>query len=97
MEAQHPSSSGNKNTTVPIQAAATFTPPRPLLATALIGAALIVYLVHKSAGAREHLQSLTRQAMAQGELTERDAKTIADLLDNPIIKSPRQGEPRYVF
>ncbi|NBF12903.1 hypothetical protein [Pseudomonas sp. Fl4BN1] len=98
MQAQHPSSSELKATTAPAQhAESTFKPTRRMLATAMIGAALISYLVHKSPDARQHLASLTNKASRLGDLSDRDAAVVADLLAKPIIPTHIQGEPRYVF
>lgn len=77
MQVQHPSSSGNKATTPP-----TFKPARRLVATAVIGAALIGYLVHKTAEARVRLESLTTMAQAMGDLTESDAALVGSLIAN---------------
>lgn len=51
-----------------------------LLATAMIGAALISYQVHKTAGARTRLESLASQT----ELTESDAALVAEHLAKPV-------------
>ena len=53
------------------------TPARHLVATAIIGAAMIGYLVHKSPEARVRLQSLSSMAQTLGELSERDAAVVA--------------------
>jgi hypothetical protein len=84
MQAQHPSSSKHKAITQPAQGSSTFKPPRPLLATAVIGAALIGYLVHKTPDARQRLEHLADMAQTLGELTERDAAVVAQLLAKPI-------------
>ena len=60
------------------------TPTRHLLATAIIGAALIGYLVHKTPDARIRLESLSSMAQTLGELTENDAAVVAQLLAKPI-------------
>lgn len=98
MKATHHSSSNHKNTT-PLNhgAVGTFKPPRPLLATAVIGAALIGYLVHKTPDARERLESLASMAQLMGDLTERDAAVVAELLAKPTVLTRSQGESRYVF
>ena len=70
MQAQHQSSSEAKATT----------PARHLVATAIIGAAMIGYLVHKSPEARVRLESLSSMAQTLGELSERDAAVVAQLL-----------------
>lgn len=97
MQAQHPSSSGHKATTPPAASSRPFKPSRPLLATAVIGAALITYLVHKTPDARQRLESLAGMAQAQGDLSDRDAAVVAELLANPITSTLTQGERRYVF
>lgn len=74
MQAQHLSSSETKATT----------PARHLVATAIIGAAMIGYLVHKTSEARIRLESLSSMANTLGELTERDAAVVAQLLAKPI-------------
>ena len=70
MQAQHQSSSDPKATT----------PARHLVATAIIGAAVIGYLVHKTPEARVRLESLSSMAQTLGELSERDAAVVAQLL-----------------
>lgn len=97
MQAQHPSSSEHKATTAPTQAAGnTFKPTRPMLAMAMIGAALIGYLVQKTPDARQRLESLTEMAQTLGDLSERDAAVVAQLLARPNTLSHAQGEPHYV-
>jgi len=76
MQAQHQSSSGTKATT----------PARQLLATAMIGAALIGYQIHKTPDARTRLVSLATMARSLGELTDRDAAVVAQLLGNSPIQ-----------
>jgi len=88
MQAQHPSSSGNKAITPTEQGGSTFKPPRPLLATAMIGAALIGYLVHKTPDARQRLESLAAMAQQLGELSDSDADVVTQLLAKPI--APQQ-------
>ena len=75
MQAQHQSSSEAKATT----------PARHLVATAIIGAAMIGYLVHKSPEARVRLESLSSMAQTLGELSERDAAVVAQLLAKSIV------------
>lgn len=60
------------------------TPARHLVATAIIGAAVIGYLVHKSPEARVRLESLSSMALTLGELSERDAAVVAQLLAKSI-------------
>ena len=60
------------------------TPARHLVATAIIGAAMIGYLVHKSPEARVRLESLSSMAQTLGELSERDAAVVAQLLAKSI-------------
>lgn len=83
MQAQHPSSSGSKAITLPEQASKAFKPPRPLLAIAVIGAALISYQIHKTPDARQRLESLASMAHTLGELSDRDADVVAQLLAKP--------------
>lgn len=91
MQAQHPSSSGNKATTAPAQVAeSTFKPTRPMLTTAVIGAALIGYLVHKTPDARQRLEDLTDMAQTLGDLSERDAAVVAQLLAKPATLTETQ-------
>ncbi|MFJ4116923.1 hypothetical protein ACIPV9_10965 [Pseudomonas psychrophila] len=56
------------------------TPARHLVATAIIGAAVIGYLVHKTPEARVRLESLSSMAQTLGELSERDAAVVSQLL-----------------
>jgi hypothetical protein len=70
MQAQHPSGSAVKATTA----------PRHLLATAIVGAALINYQIAKTPDARAHLEQLASQT----ELTARDAAVVAQLLARPV-------------
>ncbi|TKK40175.1 hypothetical protein PflCFBP13517_16855 [Pseudomonas fluorescens] len=86
MKAERPSSSEHKAITSPEQARSTFKPPRPLLATAVIGAALIGYLVHKSPDARQRLESMAEMAQVLGDLSESDAAVVAKLLAKPTVK-----------
>lgn len=88
MQAQHPSSSGNKAITPTEQGSSAFKPPRPLLATAMIGAALIGYVVHKTPDARQRLENLAAMALQLGHLSDRDADVVAQLLARPI--TPQQ-------
>ena len=60
------------------------TPAKHLMATAIIGAAMIGYLVHKSPEARVRLESLSTMAQTLGELSERDAAVVAQLLAKSI-------------
>lgn len=87
MQAQHPNSSGSKAITAqPQTTVKTFKPTRPMLATAVIGAALICYLVHKTPDARQHLVSLTNMAKSLGDLSPGDATVVANLLAKPTSK-----------
>lgn len=70
MQAQHHSSSGTKAST----------PGQHLLATAIIGAALIGFQIHKTPDARTRLQSLVTQAHSQGEISDADANLVARTL-----------------
>lgn len=81
MQAQTQSSSGTKATT----------PARQLVATAIIGAAVIGYLVHKTPESRTRLESLSQMASTLGELSETDAAVVADVLAN----TSSQGTPRH--
>ena len=60
------------------------TPAKHLVATAIIGAAMIGYLVHKSPEARVRLESLSTMAKTLGELSERDAAVVAQILARTI-------------
>ena len=60
------------------------TPAKHLVATAIIGAAMIGYLVHKSPEARVRLESLSTMAQTLGELSERDAAVVAQILARTI-------------
>lgn len=82
MQAQNQSSSGTKATT----------PARHLVATAIIGAAIIGYLVHKTPESRTRLESLSHRASTLGELNETDAAVVAQLLADPTT----WGESRNV-
>jgi len=66
------------------------TPAKHLVATAIIGAAMIGYLVHKSPEARVRLESLSTMAQTLGELSERDAALVAQLLAGSIVKGAQQ-------
>lgn len=70
MQAQNLSSSAAKATT----------PARHLVATAIIGAAVIGYLVHKTPESRTRLESLSEMARTLGELSATDAGVVARLL-----------------
>jgi hypothetical protein len=91
MKATPQSSSGINDTTAPGQPGTTFNPPRPLLAVAVIGAAVIGYLVHKTPDARLRLESVTNMAKTLGDLTERDALVVAALLAKPITQNHTTG------
>lgn len=97
MKAEHPSSSEHKAITPPAPSRSPFKPSRPLLATAVIGAALITYQVLKTPKARLRLESLADMAITLGDLSEQDAAVVADLLARPTFLPLTQGEPRYVF
>lgn len=73
MEVKHQSSGGLKATT----------PARHLLATAIIGAALIGYQVQRTSDARMRLESLATMAYSLGELTDSDAAVVHRLLAAP--------------
>lgn len=66
------------------------TPAKHLVATAIIGAAMIGYLVHKSPEARVRLESLSTMAQTLAELSERDAALVAQLLAGSIVKGAQQ-------
>ncbi len=70
MQAPHPNGSTPKATTA----------PRHLLATAMVGSALIGFLVMKTPEARTHLQSVTDLAHRLGDLSDGDADVVAQLL-----------------
>ena len=76
MQAQNHSSSGAKATT----------PARHLVATAIIGAAVIGYLVHKTPEARTRLESLSQMASSLGDLSATDAAVIRQLLASPVTR-----------
>jgi hypothetical protein len=83
MQAQNPSSSGTKATT----------PARHLVATAIIGAAVIGYLVHKTPEARTRLESLSQMASTLGDLSETDVAVISQLLATPATRgASRHGQ-----
>ncbi|WP_092304110.1 hypothetical protein [Pseudomonas sp. NFIX28] len=86
MQAQHPSSSECKAITASAGDRGCFKPTRPMLANALIGAALIGYLVHKTPDARVRLECLTNMARTMGDLTERDAELIAQQMHLTDLK-----------
>ncbi|MBK5413720.1 hypothetical protein [Pseudomonas sp. TH31] len=90
MQAQHPSSSKHKAITPPGQVSSTFKPSRRLLATAVIGAALISYLVHKTPDARQRLETLADIAQILGDLSEPDAAVVAQLLAKPATFTESQ-------
>lgn len=92
MQAQHPSSSGLKDTTAPDHPGKTFKPSRPLLATAVIGAALIGYLIHKTPDARQRLESMACLAQTMGDLSDHDVVVIADLLAKLCTRKTSMGE-----
>ncbi|WP_313650291.1 hypothetical protein [Pseudomonas soli] len=75
MQASTPSSSGSKATTT----------PRHLQATAIVGGALIGFLVMKTREARRQLESVTNTAHLQGDLSAQDA----DLVHQLLAASPR--------
>lgn len=70
MRVTHPSGSAKK----------AITPPTHLMATAIVGAALIGYLVQKTPDARAHLELVASQA----KLTDSDATVVAQLLARPV-------------
>jgi hypothetical protein len=76
MQAQNQSSSGAKATT----------PARHLVATAIIGAAVIGYLVHKTPESRTRLESLSQMASTLGDLSATDAAVISQLLARPAAQ-----------
>lgn len=84
MQAEHQSSSGTKATTS----------PRRLLATAMIGAALIGYQVHKTPDARTRLEDLASQAYRQGDISAGDAEVVAQLLAKPPVQ--RLNTPNFL-
>lgn len=82
MQAQNLSNSGAKATT----------PARHLVVTAIIGAAVIGYLVHKTPESRTRLEGLSQMASNLGELSETDAAVVAQLL----AKQTTRGVSRNV-
>ncbi len=59
------------------------TPPRHLLVTALIGGALVGFLVMKTPEARARLETVADMARRLGELSDQDAQVIAMQLAKP--------------
>jgi len=43
------------------------------------------------------LENLANMAQSKGDLTDRDAAVVAELLAKPTALTHSQGEPRYVF
>lgn len=84
MQAQHPSNSDDKAITPAKKH------PRRLLVTAMIGAALIGYIVHKTPEARQRLESLAEMAQTLGELSERDAVVVAQFLAKSVFTGTNQ-------
>jgi hypothetical protein len=70
LKASTPSSSGSKATTTPSH----------LQATALVGGALIGFLVMKTREARSQLENVTKAASQQGDLSAQDAALVNQLL-----------------
>lgn len=75
MQAQNQSSSGVKATT----------PARHLVATAIIGAAVIGYLVHKTPESRTRLESLSQMASTPGRPERHGCRR-----DQPTARPPRR-------
>jgi hypothetical protein len=57
------------------------------VATAIIGAALIGYLVQKTPDARDRLTNLATLAHSQGDLTAVDAQVITQVLARPPVSN----------
>lgn len=70
MHAPNPSSSGSKATTT----------PRHLQATAIVGGALIGFLVTKTPEARTQLENVTDMACRLGDLSAQDTAIVRQLL-----------------
>lgn len=70
MRAPTPSGSGSKATTT----------PRHLQATAIVGGALIGFLVMKTREARRQLETVTNTACLDGDLSAQDAALVRQLL-----------------
>lgn len=70
MRAPNPSSNGTKATTT----------PRHLQATAIVGGALIGFLVTKTPEARYQLERVTDMACRLGDLTAQDTAIVRQLL-----------------
>ncbi|QQN21898.1 hypothetical protein ACKUFS_21380 [Pseudomonas cannabina] len=88
MQIQQPISGSQKATTrSDLRIRPRFKPSRRAVATAIIGAALIGYLVHKSPNARSRLESLANLAYTQGDLTASDALVIAQVLARPAVSN----------
>ena len=64
-----------------------FNPSRRNVAVAIIGAALIGYLVHKTPDARSRLEGLAHLAHHQGDLTASDAQVLAHILTLPTVSN----------
>lgn len=73
MKTEHPSSSNSKAST----------PPKNLLTIAMVGTALIGYLVQKTPDTRGRLESLASQAQIQGDLTASDEHVLTQILATP--------------
>lgn len=87
MQAQHLVSSELKATTAEgSEVRKAFKPTRHMIVTAMIGAALVGYQVHKTTDARSRLESMTIMAQTLGDLSAPDAALIADLLARPVAK-----------
>ena len=70
MRAPNPSSSASKATTT----------PRHLQATAIVGGALIGFLVMKTSEARTQLESVTDMACRLGDLSTQDVAIVRQIL-----------------
>lgn len=87
MQIQHLVSSRPEATTSDSLVPPRFKPSRRTVATAIVGAALIGYLVHKTPHARQHLESLASLAHTQGDLTAGDAVILARILALPPVSN----------
>ena len=87
MQIQHLVSSRPEATTSESLVPQRFKPSRRTVATAIIGAALIGYLVHKTPNARQRLESLASLAHIQGDLTASDSLVVARILALPPVSN----------
>lgn len=87
MQIQHLVSSRPEATTSDSVVPQRFKPSRRTVVTAIIGAALIGYLVQKTPHARHRLESLASLAQTQGDLTASDSLVVARILALPSVSN----------